>query len=174
MRNNLCCFPPLLLIYTPLILESERHPTDVQASKMVLGLIVGSSLFYLVWSLAALESNYRRAASMGIPLVRVPIDPLNILFQVFESHVWNVVDRIPFALPLPAWTRYARRGWYFTDKAEPHLRYGPIWALVTPRDIHILVSDLEAVHDIFARRNDFVRPNKMYSEFMYSIRKESS
>lgn len=130
---------------------------------MFVELFIGFLVFYLAWSLIALEINYRRASSMGIPLVRLPIDPLNILFQVFESHVWNLLERIPFVIPyLPGWTRHARRGWYFKDKASSHLRYGPIWALVTPCDIHILVCDPEAVHDVFARRNDFVRPSKMY------------
>ncbi|KAF2188427.1 cytochrome P450 monooxygenase [Zopfia rhizophila CBS 207.26] len=122
--------------------------------------IAAASLFYLAWSLIALEINYRRASSMGIPLVRLPIDPLNIFFQVFESHAWKILDRLP--IPLPTFAQYARRGWYFKDKATSHLKYGPIWALVTPRDIHILLSDAEAVHEVFARRNDFVRPNKMY------------
>jgi len=131
---------------------------------MIVGFVVAFVLFYLAWSLIALEVNYRRATSMGIPLVRLPVDPLNILFQVFESHVWKIIDRLPVENLLPVWMRYARRGWYFKDKASSHLRYGPIWALVTPCDVHILVCDPEAVHDVFARRNDFVRPNKMYSE----------
>ena len=134
---------------------------------MIIEALITFLLFYITWSLVALEVNYRRAATMGIPLVRLPMDPLNILFQVFESHVWNVIDRFPVMIPyLPGWTRYARRGWYFKDKASSHLRYGPIWALVTPCDIHILVCDPEAVHDVFARRNDFVRPSKMYSEYL--------
>jgi hypothetical protein len=141
-------------------------PTDqpLQSSEMIVAVIVGSLLFYSIWSFVALEINYRRAASMKIPLVRLPIDPLNILFQVFESHVWKIIDQLPVSSLLPNWTRYARRGWYFKDKAGSHLRYGPIWALVTPCDIHILVCDPEAVHEVFARRNDFIRPNKMYSE----------
>jgi predicted alpha/beta hydrolase len=120
-------------------------------------------LFYLVWSLVAMEINYRRAKTMGIPLVRLPIDPLNILFQVFESHVWGILDRFP-NLHLPTFARYARRGWYFKDKASSHLKYGPIWAMVTPVDIHIAIADPEAVHEVFSRRNDFLRPIKMYSK----------
>jgi uncharacterized membrane protein len=77
---------------------------------MIVAVIVGSVLFYLAWSFVALEINYRRAASMKIPLVRLPIDPLNILFQVFESHVWKIIDRLPVSSLLPTWTRYARRG----------------------------------------------------------------
>ncbi|KAF2203851.1 hypothetical protein GQ43DRAFT_438456 [Delitschia confertaspora ATCC 74209] len=44
-------------------------------------------LFYLAWSIFAPELNSKRASSMVCPLVRVPIDPLNILHQVFKSHV---------------------------------------------------------------------------------------
>jgi hypothetical protein len=128
-------------------------------------ILVGSALTaYATWSLVCLEVNYRRASKMGIPLVRLPIDPLNILFQVLEPHFWRVLDALPVKLPLPTFARYARRGWFFRDKAQSHLRYGPIWALVTPCDIHVQVCDSEANHNIFARRNDFVRPSKMYSE----------
>ncbi len=133
---------------------------------MFLKLVVGLLLSYSAWSLVALERNYRRAASMGIPLVRLPIDPLNVFFQVSESHVWTLLESLPFKPPLPGWARYARRGWNFKDKASSHLEYGPIWALVTPADIHVFVCDPEAVHDVFARRNDFIRPNKMYSKLM--------
>jgi len=34
---------------------------------------------YLTWSLVAMELNYRRAKSMGIPLGRLSIDTLNVL-----------------------------------------------------------------------------------------------
>ncbi|KAH7408317.1 cytochrome P450 [Phaeosphaeria sp. MPI-PUGE-AT-0046c] len=130
---------------------------------MIVAAIVGSLVLYITWSLVCLEINYQRAVSMGIPLVRLPIDPLNIFFQVFESHAWKVIDQLPVASLLPTWTHYARRGWYFKDKATSHIRYGPIWALVTPRDIHILICEPQAVHEVFARRNDFIRPIKMYS-----------
>lgn len=153
-------------ILTPCAAHGSAYsaiPTE-QFPEMIITLIVGFLLFYSTRSLVALEVNCRRAASMRIPFVRPPIDPLNILFQVFESHVWKIIDRLPVASLLPNWTRYARRGWYFKDKASPHGRYEPIWALVTPCDMHILVCDSEAVHEVFARRNDFIRPNKMYSE----------
>jgi hypothetical protein len=52
----------------------------VQSFEMLVAVIVGSLLFYSTWSFVALEINHRRAASMKRPLVRLPIDPLNILF----------------------------------------------------------------------------------------------
>jgi len=70
---------------------------------------------------------------------------------------------------LPTFARYARRGWYFKDKASSHIKYGPIWAMVTPVDIHIAIADPGAVHEVFARRNDFLRPVKMYSRSCKTI-----
>jgi hypothetical protein len=124
-------------------------------------LILSSLIGYLLWSLTALELNYRRARSMSIPLVRLPVDPMNIVWILIESHLWRLLDKLP--VNWGTFGRYSRRGWFFPDKAQSHLRYGPIWALVTPRDIYVYVADPEAVHDIFTRREDFLRPAKMYS-----------
>ncbi|KAJ4353464.1 uncharacterized protein N0V89_005193 [Didymosphaeria variabile] len=117
---------------------------------------------YLTWSLVCLELNYRRARAIGIPLFRLPIDPLNILFQIFESHVWEVLDRLPVKGVLPQWTTYARRGWFFEDKADTFLRLGKVWAIVTPVGIYIQLADPEAIGDVLSRRMDFPRPTEPY------------
>jgi hypothetical protein len=119
---------------------------------------------YLIWSLICLEKNYARAKPMGIPLVRLPIDPLNVLFQVFESNVWAILDRLPLKCILPRWTKYARRGWFFEDKAETSLRIGKIWALVTPVGVYVQLTDPEAINDVLSRRLDFQRPSEPYSK----------
>lgn len=128
---------------------------------MIVQILLGLGVAYLAWSLVAMEFNYRRASSMGIPLVRLPIDPLNIPWLILEPPLWRLLDRLPFSWG--NFRRYSRRGWHFHDKAESHLHYGPIWALVTPRDIYVYVADPDAIHDIFLRRGDFLRPSKMYS-----------
>ena len=108
-----------------------------------------------------MEINYRRALTMDIPLVRLPVDPMNIAWLILEPHLWRLLDCLP--VDWGTFGHYSRRGWYFHDKAASHLRYGPAWALVTPRDIYVSVSDPDAIHDIFVRRGDFLRPSKMYS-----------
>lgn len=120
---------------------------------------------YLTWSLVCLEINYTRAKAIGIPLVRLPIDPLNILFQISESQVWAVLDRLPLTGILPTWTAYARRGWFFNDKAETFLRLGNIWGLVTPVGIYVQLADPEAINDVLSRRMDFQRPSEPYSKY---------
>lgn len=129
---------------------------------MFVKLLASAALCYLAWSLVTLQINYRRASTMGIPLIRLPVDPLNVLFQVFEPHIFRLLDALP--IQLPEFLHCLRRGWYFKDKADMHLKYGPIWALVTPRDIHIHLVDSEAIHQVFSRRGDFIRPRKMYGK----------
>ncbi|KAF4629650.1 hypothetical protein G7Y89_g8493 [Cudoniella acicularis] len=121
-----------------------------------------SAAAYLLWSVIALEINYRRASRMGIPLLRIPIDPSNIPRAIIEPHLWRFLDHyLPF-LNFGTFGKYSRRGWQFLDKAELHLRYGPIWGFVTPKDVFVYVSDPEAVHEIFLRMGDFLRPVELY------------
>lgn len=129
---------------------------------MILEILVTSVLGYLLWSLIAMEINYKRATAMGIPLVRLPVDPMNLAWLVIEPSLWRVLDKIP--IDWGTFGRYSRRGWHFHDKAFSHLKYGPVWALVTPCDIYIYFADPDAIHDIFTRRGDFLRPSKMYSK----------
>ncbi|PYI05538.1 cytochrome P450 [Aspergillus sclerotiicarbonarius CBS 121057] len=129
---------------------------------MILELLGLLALSYLGWSMVTMEINYRRASTMGIPLVRLYIDPQNPLWMIFDPIVWPWLDRLPINWRKYSFGRYSRRGWYFADRGESHRRYGPIWAIVTPRDIWLNVADPEAIHDIFQRRTDFIRPSEMY------------
>ena len=128
---------------------------------MFIQILVGIASAYLLWSIAAMEINYRRATAMGIPLIRLPVDPLNLPWLIIEGPLWRILDTLP--LEWGSFGRYSRRGWHFHDKAQSHLQFGSIWALVTPRDVYVYVADPSAISDIFQRRTDFLRPSKMYS-----------
>lgn len=107
-----------------------------------------------------MEANYRRARSMGIPLIRLPVNPQNLIWLMVKTPIWRLVDHLP--VDWGSSGRYSRRGWYFRNKADTHLRLGPVWALVTPQDVYIHVADPNAIHDLLMRRGDFRRPSKMY------------
>lgn len=128
---------------------------------MITLFILGLGVLNLIWSLVALEINYRRAASMGIPLVRLPIDQLNPIWLAMGPWFWFLLDYLPFKLG--TFIYHSRREWQFRDKAESHVRCGRIWAVVTPCDIYVYVADPHAIRDIFLRRGDFLRPPEMYS-----------
>jgi hypothetical protein len=134
---------------------------------MFLELLASSVLLFValfaIWSAIALEQNYRRASTMGIPLMRIPIDPLNIPWQIVEPHFFKFVDY--FGIPMPRNSVLLRRGWYFRVKAELHEEMGTVWAFVTPNDIYLNVCDADGLREIFARRNDFVRPKEFYRKY---------
>ena len=127
---------------------------------MILAVLTALVCSYVLWTCIALEVNYRRAKSMGIPLIRIPVDFLNIPWQVVEHQIWAITDFL--RLPLPRCARYMRRGWHFADKSKTHQELGPLYALVTPRDIYVGICDAEAVNQVLSRRQDFPRPAKNY------------
>jgi hypothetical protein len=139
----------------------SKFCVSIHYHNMFFLILLAAIASYAGWSFVSMEVNYHKARSMGIPLVRLPIDPMNVIWVVLEPQVWSFLDRLP--IDFGSFGRYSRRGWFFADKAQSHVLYGPIWALVSPRDIYIYVADANAVHDIFSRREDFLRPSKMYS-----------
>ncbi|RYP60463.1 hypothetical protein DL771_010512 [Monosporascus sp. 5C6A] len=130
---------------------------------MIVQLFLGSVLAYLLWNIICLEINARKARGLKVPFVRLPIDSNNVPWTIVQPHVWNILDRLPIKWSsYPDFVRYSRRGWHFADKSETHIRLGPVWALVTPVAIYLHFADPEAIHEIFTRRTDFVRPIKEY------------
>lgn len=67
-----------------------------------------------------MEMNYRRALSMDIPLVRLPVDPMNLIWLIMEPSLWRLLDRLPFSWG--TFGRYSRRGWRFHDKRLRHIQ----------------------------------------------------
>ncbi|KAF7931659.1 uncharacterized protein EAE98_004395 [Botrytis deweyae] len=124
-------------------------------------IVSGLALGYLLWSMIAMEINHRRASKMGIPLIRLPVDPMNMIWLILEPSLWRLLDQLP--INFGNFSHYSRRDWHFHDKATSHLKYGPIFGLVTPCDVYVYVADPNAIHEIFTRRGDFLRPSKMYT-----------
>lgn len=135
---------------------------------MILWLAVAlPPLLYLTWSLLAMEMRYRKAsASLGVPLIRIPVNPVNPLWMIFSPVVWQVLDLFPFNYGS---FRYTRRGWFFFDKSKTFQRLGPIWGIVTPKDVYLHLADPDATQRIFSRRLDYVRPSWLYSKARSSL-----
>lgn len=62
---------------------------------MILQFLGLLALTYLIRSLVAVVLNSRRASSIGIPLVRLPIGPQNIVWMIIKPHLWLVLDHLP-------------------------------------------------------------------------------
>lgn len=129
--------------------------------QILLGLVVA----WVSYIAITLAKNIRRARLMSVPLVVVPVSPMNILWIVLEPLVFRILDSLPFRLG--NFSRYARRGWHFHEKAASHVELGDAWALVTPRETFLHICNPEAINEIFARRQDFVRPVQLYSTWIF-------
>lgn len=127
-------------------------------------------LAYVVWTLVCLELNVRKARAMNVPYVRILVDSNNIPWTIFQPLVWKILCSLPIKWSsYPDFVRYSRRGWHFEDKAQTHMRLGPVWALVSPVAVYLHFSDPDTIHEIFSRRRDFIRPYKELSECALGI-----
>ncbi|KAM7214819.1 Cytochrome P450 [Rhypophila decipiens] len=130
---------------------------------MIFGIPAGAVLAYVAWTLFCLELNVRKARAMKVPVIRLPIDPNNIPWLIFQPWLWAILDRFPFDWKsFPDALRFSRRGWHFYENYDPHLRLGPVWALVTPVTVILHIAEPGALNDIFWRRKDFLRPVREY------------
>lgn len=128
---------------------------------MILQAFFGFGLAWLLYNASSLMLNIRRARTMNVPIVVVPISPTNVLWIIVEPLFFRVLDALP--LPRGNFSRYGRRGWHFYEKASSHMELGDAWALVTTRETFLHICDPEAINDVFARRQDFIRPVQFYS-----------
>lgn len=135
---------------------------------MIPQLLLGLALVWLFYSSISLARNFRRAQAMGVPLIAVPVSPMNVLWIVIEPLVFRILDSLPFSVG--SFGHYGRRGWHFHDKAASHVKLGDAFALVTPRETFLHICDPDAINDIFARRLDFVRPVQLYSKLSLDSR----
>ncbi|KAI0968467.1 cytochrome P450 [Xylaria arbuscula] len=125
----------------------------------VFSLGLGAGLAYIIWTIACLEANVRKARPLTVPIVRLPIDSNNVLWILLQSHVWKVLDRLPIHWSsYPRFVRLSRREWFFAERATIHEQIGPVWALVSPVAVNIHFADPDTIRDIVTRRGDFQRP----------------
>lgn len=130
---------------------------------MLLEVLLTVAVAYIVYTFICLETNTRKARAMNVPFIRIPIDVHNVFWLIFQPLVWRILAWVPVqSSSWPDFVRFSRRGWHFQDKSRTHLRFGPVWALVTPVAVHLHFADPHAIQDIFSRRHDFVRPVEDY------------
>ena len=127
--------------------------------------VIAAILLCLVYWIFPYARNLRRAHALGIPVISVPVSPMNILWIVVEPVVFRILDSLPFSIGS---FKYARRGWHFADKARTHEQLGDVFVLTTPRETFLHVCHPDAINEIFDRRQDFIRPVELYSKLSYN------
>ncbi|KAI3317209.1 putative cytochrome P450 [Xylariaceae sp. AK1471] len=132
---------------------------------MFIPVLLSSALAYIVWTLACLEVNVRRARTLQVPVVRIPFSADSNFWVILQPLVWTVLD---YCIPIewssyPDFIRFSHRNWHFLEKSRPTARFGSVWALVSPANINLHVADPDAIEEIYSRWKDFVRPNHKYN-----------
>lgn len=122
---------------------------------------------YILWSLACLEVNVRKARVLGVPVVRVPFGGDSLMWLIFQPLLWAVLDRTPIPwASYPDFIRFSRRNWHFLEKSKPTARFGTVWALVSPTSISLHFSDPDDIEEIYSRWRNFVRPVHKYRKLI--------
>lgn len=124
--------------------------------------LIAIPLTWITWSAVALVFNYAEARKFKLPIITIPFSPDNALWIVLQPLFLPLLERLPFGSG--TFTRYCRWGFEFPEKARTYQELGDTWILCTPVSNWVYTCDAEAVSDLFARRNDFVRPLQVYSE----------
>ncbi|KAI0146292.1 putative cytochrome P450 [Xylariaceae sp. FL1272] len=118
-----------------------------------------AALAYLIWTIACLEANVRKAKALKVPIVRIQVDSNNVIWILLQPHVWRILDKLPISwICYPRFVRFSRRGWVFAERARIHEEVGSVYALVSPVAINVHFADPDAIRDIVTRRGDFQRP----------------
>ncbi|KAI0868543.1 putative cytochrome P450 [Hypoxylon argillaceum] len=131
---------------------------------MIILLFLSSVLASLIWTLVCLELNVRKALTLGIPVVRIPVSAESNLWVIIQPLVWKILDSC-VAIPwcsYPDFVRFSHRNWHFLEKSRPTERFGSAWALASPSGISLHVADPDAIVEIYSRWKDFVRPAHKY------------
>ena len=87
-------------------------------------ILLSLGIAWVAYTFLTLAVNVHRARAMKVPLIVVPVSPMNTLWIVVEPLVFRILDRLPFRLG--SFGRYGRRGWHFHNKAASHVRYHPM------------------------------------------------
>lgn len=131
---------------------------------MLCYVFIAIPLTWIIWSAVALAVNYTSARKFKLPIITIPFSPNNAMWIILQSWFLPLLERFPFGNG--TFTRYCRWGFEFPDKAKTYQELGDTWILCTPESNWVYTCDADAVKDLFSRRTDFVRPLRIYSEFL--------
>lgn len=122
-------------------------------------LFVGPAVYLLVSSIVSFSKNLRRARKTGLPVVFSPVHRMNPVWMALQKPLRPFLENLP--LGLGSFVRYSHLSWYFEDKYQMHAKYGKIFIIVSPGMNELHSVDTSVNSQIFSRRKDFEKPEKI-------------
>lgn len=125
--------------------------------------VLASSL--VLYKTINLARYYLAAKASGLPYVLTP---------ALETEIWGYLltpilrkryhDHLLKGQGWPEWCRFIIKDWGWEDKRRAHDQYGDVFLVVSPEGIICYSADADLNHEVFSRRNEFLKPRDKYSE----------
>ncbi|EXM33290.1 Cytochrome P450, E-class, group I [Fusarium oxysporum f. sp. vasinfectum] len=123
--------------------------------------IGGLLLAYIGLSTLQLLYNYKKAKSIGLPVLITPIDPSNVPYLLCSSFLEPLLRKIlPFGLG--NFVEYNSRDWNYEQIHDLQERIGDTFIIVSPKQIRVFTGNAKASDDLCRRRRDFVKAVALY------------
>ena len=129
-----------------------------------LAALVATSIF--LYKVVNLARYWLAAKASGLPYAFTP---------ALETEIWGYlltpILRKRYHKHLlkdhgwPAWCRFIIKDWGWEDKRRAHDQYGDVFLVVSPEGIICYSADAELNHEVFNRRNEFLKPRDKYSQW---------
>lgn len=127
----------------------------------VLVVLLAVWLLYLIFSFVA---NYRRVATLGLPIVASPINPLSPLWMISQKYIGSICQVLPFGFG--AFIGYNKTGWEYLEQLKLHLELGDAWFYVSTGKNQLMIANAETIEEILSREKDFQKPIFLYRKLV--------
>ncbi|KAI9164115.1 Cytochrome P450 monooxygenase calL [Paramyrothecium foliicola] len=116
---------------------------------------------YVSLSTVQLVYNYKKAKSIGLPVLITPIDPSNVPYLLCSSWLEPLLRRwLPFGLG--NFVEYNSRDWNYDKINDLQERIGDTFIIASPKQIRVFTGNAKASDDLCRRRRDFVKAVALY------------
>ncbi|KAF7557887.1 hypothetical protein G7Z17_g253 [Cylindrodendrum hubeiense] len=118
-------------------------------------------LSYVGLSIVQLIYNYRKAKSIGLPVLITPVDPSNVPYLLCSSWLEPLLRKcLPFGLG--NFVEYNSRDWNYDKIYDLQERIGDTFIIVSPKQIRVFTGNAKASDELCRRRKDFVKAVALY------------
>ncbi|KAJ3533382.1 hypothetical protein NM208_g8017 [Fusarium decemcellulare] len=118
-------------------------------------------LAYTGLNFILLIHNYRKAKTVGLPVLITPIDPSNVPYMLCSSWLEPLLRKVlPFGLG--NFVEYNSRDWNYDKINDLQERIGDTFIIASPKQIRVFTGNAKASDDLCRRRRDFVKAVALY------------
>jgi cytochrome P450 len=109
----------------------------------------------VVWSLASLNVNLRKARAIGLPILVRYVTPTNPLWMIFGSNLVRLARKT--GLATEHFDRFYLFGWDANERYRVHAEFGDAFTLVSPGGNWLYIADPKTAWDVLRRPGAYGR-----------------